>query len=64
VYAESFESVDLTVERFDVVISNVSFGNYKIYDRAVRGRLTGLSNSYRCLPARRARFLLQKPLLK
>lgn len=36
VYAEGFESAELPAEWFDLVISNVPFGNYKVCDRAVR----------------------------
>lgn len=36
VYAEGFESARLPADWFDLVISNVLFGNYKVCDREVR----------------------------
>lgn len=36
VYAEGFESANLPAEWFDLVISNVPFGNYKVCDLSVR----------------------------
>lgn len=36
VYAEGYESANLPAEWFDLVISNVPFGNYKVCDLSVR----------------------------
>ncbi|MCA1626012.1 MAG: hypothetical protein LC778_19895, partial [Acidobacteria bacterium] len=36
VFAEGFESANLPTEWFDLVISNVPFGNYKVCDSSVR----------------------------
>ncbi|MCA1622332.1 MAG: DEAD/DEAH box helicase family protein [Acidobacteria bacterium] len=36
VYAEGYESANLPAECFDLVISNVPFGNYKVCDLSVR----------------------------